>query len=143
MVTMNYKFYTYTIKAESAPVGDLEGHTVGFMTRGSFYVFESGEVAMVNTIVTGDLVKGSGPFMQYATINFEDGSTIIIKSQGSIGVAAQATAGWTSEIIKGTGRFEGIKGTQSAKAKYLPVEKGEAGPKGYGEGTITYTLPPK
>jgi len=105
MVTMNYKFYTYTIKAESAPVGDLEGHTVGFMTRGSFYVFESGEVAMVNTIVTGDLVKGSGPFMQYATINFEDGSTIIIKSQGSIGVAAQATAGWTSEIIKGTGRF--------------------------------------
>jgi hypothetical protein len=52
MVTMNYKFYTYTIKAESVPVGDLEGHTVGFMTRGSFYVFESGEVAMVNTVVT-------------------------------------------------------------------------------------------
>jgi hypothetical protein len=143
MAPMNYKFYSYTIQAESVPAGDLEGHTVGFMTRGSFYVFESGEVAMVNTIITGDLVKGSGPFMQYATINFEDGSTIIMKSQGSIGVAAQATAGGTSEIIKGTGRFEGIKGTQSAKAKYLPVEKGEAGPKGYGEGMITYTLPPK
>jgi hypothetical protein len=40
-------------------------------------------------------------------------------------------------------RFQGIKGTQSAKAKYLPVENGEAGAKGYGEGIITYTLPSK
>jgi hypothetical protein len=143
MVTLNYKFYTYTIKGESVPIGDVEGHTLGLMTRGSFYVFESGEVAMVNTVVTGDLMKGSGPFMQYATLNFEDDSTIIIKSQGTVGGAAgaQATGGWKSEIIKGTGRFEGIKGTQTAKAKYLPVGKGEAGPRGYGEGTITYTLP--
>jgi len=49
----------------------------------------------------------------------------------------------TSEIIKGTKRFEKIKGTQSSKLKFLPVETGEAGRKGYGEGTITYTLPPK
>ena len=49
--------------------------------------------------------------------------------------------GW--EIIKGTGRFEGIKGTQNLTVKYLPLEKGEVGPKGYGEGTITYTLPSK
>ena len=47
------------------------------------------------------------------------------------------------EIIKGTGRFEGIKGTQSAKAKALPADKGEAGSKLYGEGTLAYTLPPK
>ena len=72
------------------------------------------------------------------------GHTNIIKSQGTVGgaaVGAYTSGGWTSEIIKGTGRFEGIKGTQSAKAKYLPLEKGEFGPKGYGEGTITYTLP--
>jgi hypothetical protein len=78
--------------------------------------------------------------MQYTTIKFPDGSTIMIKTQGTMGAGA---GGWTSEIIKGTGRFEGIKGTLSAKAKYLPVEPGEAGAKGYGEGTITYTLPPK
>ena len=103
-------------------------------------MFENGEVATTNIVATGDLIKWSGPFMQYVTINFADGSTIIIKSQGTVGGAA---GGWTSEIIKGTGRFEGIKGTQSAKAKYLPLEKGEAGPKGYGEGTLNYTLPSK
>jgi hypothetical protein len=109
-------------------------------------VLENGEVATVNAVATGDLIKWSGPFMQYVTINFADGSTIIIRSQGTIGAttaASYGSGGWTSEIVKGTGRFQGIKGTQSAKAKYLPVEKGEAGAKGYGEGTITYTLPSK
>jgi hypothetical protein len=50
----------------------------------------------------------------------------------------------TSEIIKGTGRFEGIKGTHAAKgAKFIPGEKWEAGPKLIHEGTYTFTLPPK
>jgi hypothetical protein len=144
--TMNYKFYTWVIRGEDVPVGDVGGHMVGIVIRGAFWVFENGGVATITHVATRDLIKGSGPFMQYVTVNFEDGSTIIIKSHGTLGgtaAGALASGGWTSEIIKGTGRFEGIKGTQSAKAKYLPVEKGEAGPKGYGEGTITYTLPPK
>jgi len=140
--TLNYKFYTWVNKGEGVSVGDVEGHVVSLNMRGAFYVFENGEVATINHVATGDFIKGAGPFMQYVTINFADGSTIIIKSQGTIAGAA-TSGGWTSEIIKGTGRFEGIKGTQSAKAKYLPVEKGEAGPKGYGEGTINYTLPSK
>ena len=45
--------------------------------------------------------------------------------------------------MKAFARSEKIEGTQTARAKHLPVEKREAGPKGYGEGTITYTLPPK
>jgi hypothetical protein len=143
--TLNYKFYTYVIKEENIPIADVEGHTVFLQVRGSFYVFENGEVGTVRAIVTGDSVKGSGPFMQYVTITFGDGSTIIIKSQGTVGipVAGTSAAGaWRSEIIKGTGRFEGIKGTQAAKATYLPVEKGLP-QEGYGEGTLTYTLPSK
>jgi hypothetical protein len=86
------------------------------------------------------MIKFSGPFTQYGTLNFPDGSTIIYKTEGTFGGAA---ASMRSEIIKGTGRFEGIKGTQSGKGKYLPLEKGEVGQKGYGEGTITFTLPSK
>jgi hypothetical protein len=138
--TMNYKFYTWVIKAERVPVADVEGHVVGLVKRGAFYVFENGEVATIDLVGTTDYIKGEGPFMQYVTINFQDASTIIIKAQGTMGGAA---AQWASEIIKGTGRFQGIKGTHTAKAKYLPVGKEETGPSGYGEGTITYTLPPK
>ena len=138
--TMNYKFYTWSNKAETFPVGDVEGHVVRHENRGAFYVLENGEIATVKIIATGDLVKSAGPFWQYVTINFADGSTIIIRSEGTLGGGA---GGWKSQIVKGTGRFEGIKGTHSAKVKYLPLEQGEAGPKGYGEGTITYTLPSK
>jgi len=138
--TMKYKFYTWVNKAERVPVGDVEQHIVMTQLRGAFYVFENGEVATIDHVSTGDFIKGVGPFMQYVTIKFEDDSTIIIKSQGTLG---GTTADWKSEIIKGTGRFEGIKGTQSAKVKYLPIEKGEGGAKGYGEGIITYTLPSK
>ena len=144
--TMNYKSYSYVLKAEDVPVGDVEGHTVGLVIRRAFYVFENGEVATTNSVATRDLIKGAGASVQYTTINFADGSTIVIKSQGRGGgtaTAAQKSGGLTSEIIKGTGRFEGIKGTQSTKIRFLPVEKGEGGPKGIGEGTITYTLPSK
>jgi hypothetical protein len=144
--TLNYKFYTWVIKGEIQPIGDVEGHSVWFLQRGAFRVFENGEVATARAVVTGDFIKGSGPLTQYATLTFVDGSTIIIKSQGWAGVPAAGTptgGGWKSEIIKGTGRFEGIKGTDSAKAKYFPVEKGEVGPKGYGEGAMTFTLPSK
>jgi len=138
--TMNYKFYTYVTKGEEVPVGDVEGHIVRLEVRKSFYVFENGEVATSNGVATGDLVKFSGPFMQYLTLNFPDGSTIIWKVQGTFG---GASASMTSEILKGTGRFEGIKGAVSSKGKYLQPDKGEPGQKGYGEGTITYTLPSK
>ena len=140
--TMTYKFYSWVIKRERTPIGDVEGHNVTHTKRGAFYVFENGEVATYsNNVSTDDLVKGSGSFIMYATISFSDGSTMTIKSQGTVtgGSAGQLT----SEIIKGTGRFEGIKGTLGLKLKYLPVEKEEAGPKAFGEGTITYTVPSK
>ena len=139
--TLNYKVYTWVIKTETVPVPDVEGHTVGYANRGAFYAFENGEVATINHVATLDYIKGSGPWLQYLTIKFEDGSTMIAKGKGTM-EAGGATYP-INEIIKGTGRFEGIIGTISAKVKYLPLEPGEAGRKGYGEGTITYTLPPK
>jgi hypothetical protein len=145
--TMNYKFYNWVIKSESAPVGDMEGHAVGLVMRGGFFVFENEEVATANQVATFDQIKGAGPVMWYVTINFADGSTIIIKNQGTMagGSTASPSLTVTGEIIKGTGRFEGIKGThtQGDKPKVFPLEKGEVFPKSYLEGTITYTLPSK
>jgi len=138
--TMNYKVYNSVIKVERVPISDVQEHTVGFEMRKGISVFENGEVATHTSVSTSDLINMSGPFTMYVTINFQDGSTIVYKSQGTRGGQG---SGFTSEILKGTGRFEGIKGTQSGKVKYLPVETGEAGPKTYGEATITYTLPKK
>ena len=138
--TLNYKFYSYVIKTEKFPIGDVEEHAVDLYVRGAFYVFENGEVATAYGVSTGDTIKGAGSFMQYLTLTFPDGSTIIRKDQAT---RTGEGISRTSEIIKGTGRFEGIKGTHTAKGKPLPVENWEAGPKVIGEGTYTYTLPSK
>jgi len=143
--TLKFKSYTYVTKAEIVPVGDVNGHAVGLTTRRAFLVFENGEVATQSSVSTSDAIKGSGSSVTYQTITFSDGSTIIVKAQTTVEgtVAGTSAARTTREIIKGTGRFEGIKGTGTSTVKYFPVEKGEAGPKGIGEGTLTYTLPSK
>ncbi len=144
--TLKFKAYTYVTKAERTPVGDVDGHIMGFSIRKAFIVFENGEVAIQTSVGTTDAIKGSGSSLQYQTISFSDGSTIIIRTQTTLtGTApgAPTSAKLTREIIKGTGRFQGIKGTGTSSVKYFPAEAGEPGPKGIGEGSITYTLPAK
>jgi hypothetical protein len=138
--TLNFRNYSLSIKGEIIPIGDVEGHVVIFDLRKGFYVFENGEVATSNAVIQSEQIKDTGLIVMYVTLTFAEGSTIILKSQGMVGVGS---GGFRSEIIKGTGRFEGIKGTHSFKSNFIPPEKGEAGPKSYGEGTITYTLPSK
>ena len=145
--TMNYKFYTYMAKLERVLIGDVEDHALSLSIRRAILVFENGETGTHTSITTSDTIKGSGGYSQYSTTTFADGSTIVAKSQGTLGggtgVGAYTRGERTGEIIKGTGRFEGIKGTVTGRTKYLPLEKGEDGPKGIGEGTFTYTLPSK
>ena len=144
--TLNFKAYNYSVKAEIIPVGDVEGHNLSLGIRRAFNVFENGEVATSIIIVSSDMIKGSGSNIQYNTMTFADGSTIVARRAGTVGGTAEkaiTTSDAEGQIIKGTGRFQGIKGTLTTKGKFLPLEKGEVGQKYVGEGTITYTLPPK
>ncbi len=94
------------------------------------------ELAWARTVDLWDVTKAAGTIEQYATVTFQDGSTITDHSKGT-----QQAAKKTGEIIHGTGRFQGIKGTITTSNKRLPPEKGELAGKSLGEGTITYTLP--
>jgi len=143
--TLNYKAYVWMNREDIGVVDDVEGHTVSLAQRGGFYVLDNGEIATIKRVSLNDSTREAGSSTIYETIKFADGSTIMLKGQSArsrtAGVTTASDA--TSEIIKGTGRFEGIKGTGRDKRKFLPAEKGEAGSKQYGEGTLTYTLPPK
>ena len=144
--TMKFKLYTHSAKTERVLIGDVEGHALALAVRRGIIVFENGEIGTEISAVINDTIKMSGPLTQYTTITLADGSTIIIKIQGTTSgtaVGSPTAAETTGEIIKGTGRFEGIKGTHIRRVKYLSVEKGEDAAKGVGEGIITYTLPSK
>jgi hypothetical protein len=114
--------------------------------REGVYIFENGDLAWCKQAVYNDLIKEAGILDIYTIITFLDGSTITSHLQtrtqaSSAGVQTGSKS--TGEIIHGTGRFQGIKGTVSSSAKTLPPEKGEPAGKSAGQGTYTYTLPPK
>jgi hypothetical protein len=144
--TKNFKFYGWPSNRLSMPIEDTEGHTLTLTMASLIYMFEDGEAASATSVSTSDMIKKAGQWNQYLTFHFADGSTVIIKGQGiteSTASGAYGKARITNELIKGTGRFEGIKGTAAGKLNYMPIEKGELAPKIYGEGTWTYTLPSK
>jgi hypothetical protein len=144
--TLTYKSFTHAVKAEAVPIADAEGHLVRLTLREGAYIFQNGELAWAKQVLYNDLIKGAGSIIVYSTVTFLDGSIIITHSQTKAaanpsGVQTGSTS--TGEIIHGTGRFQGIKGTITASGKTLPPEKGEPAGKVVGEGTYTYTLPSK
>jgi hypothetical protein len=145
--TMTGKAFNHVTKMEVFPVGDVEGHVFAVVVREGVTVFQpGGGWAWHKSIVINDLVKGAGTSDQYLTTTFLDGSTITTHTKGTLEVApggVPPAAKFTGDIVAGTGRFQGIKGTQTISVRLLPPEKGELGGKALGEGTMVYTLPGK
>jgi hypothetical protein len=146
---MKFKAFSVVSKADSFPVGDAEGHNIILMMREGMVLFEDGEVSAYKAFSTtkGMIGKG-GSFHGYVVLNFRDGSTIVATMQQSTfypdpeGKYSVEQKG-VCEIVSGSGRFTGIKGSGSFIAKNLPVAKGELGGRGYADFIITYTVPPK
>ena len=144
--TLNYKGFDHVTKGEMVPITDVPGHFSGVVVREGVTVFEDGEWAWRKAILINDTVRGAGTTDQYLTITFLDGSTITFHNKGTIEATpagVPSAAKFTGDIIGGTGRFQGAKGTTTISAKILPPEKGETGGKALPEGTIIYTLPGK
>ena len=144
--TLNFRSFNHVTKQETVPIPDVEGHYMRFQVREGVAVFENGELAWQSTVYFYNHIKGAGPGEAYGTYTFLDGSTI---TGHAIGVIEATSAGlpsaakWSTEIIHGTGRFQGMKGTIATSIKILLPEKGELGAKALGEGTLVYTLPNK
>jgi hypothetical protein len=75
--TLNYKLYAVTIKADSVPIGDAEGHNMGLTVRSGFMVFENGEVATGYAVILGDMAKRTASNSQYISVTFPDGSLLL------------------------------------------------------------------
>ena len=143
--TMKCKLATTTTKFESIPVSDEEGHVLSLQIYEGLAFFENGEIAKVRNHNVYDLITGKGgQAIAYNIWTFEDGSTVINRIQRVMvpDKSGNLSAKVTSEFIKGTGRFQGIKGTSSATGKKFAASKGEA-ERQFMDFTWTYTLPTK
>ena len=143
--TMKCKHFGTAIKDERIPVSDEEGHQLGLQIMEGLGICEDKEVIKVRYHAIFDNVPGKGTqAIGYTFYTFEDGSTIVLRFQRSV-VWAQSGIGsatTTIDLIKGTGRFEGIKGTASSTGKNFPQTQTEPA-RAFSDAILTYTLPTK
>ena len=138
--TWKVKLMYHKMKVERFPIPDAEGHAIAWLVSEGVKIYDNGEFGWHKCVSILDGINGVGPISIYGTDTFQDGSTMTTHSKGT---SSGPTYQFTGEIIHGTGRFQGIKGTIMSTGKTLPLEKGEIAGRTVGEGTITFTLPPK
>ena len=137
---------TVKYKMVVVPAPDVKGHVVGVLERRGVAIFENGETAAYHSMIIFDSIKGQGASWNgYSELSYADGSTTIAKSHGTAPVVkgVKLVKG-TGEYIKGTGRFEGIKGEVSLNGKIVtPYTKDATKFDLVADVTSTYTLPKK
>lgn len=147
--TLKIKVSNVVTKNEVFPVGNVEEFRIGFVVREGVFVLENGELGSFKAAVTSEWTKGKGhSFLGYTMFIFGDGSTIVGTFQagkvwpdpeGKVGAIQKASG----ELTNGSGRFKGIKGTQTMTGKLLKPVKGESAPKAHIDFILTYTLSPQ
>jgi hypothetical protein len=146
--TMKCRTSANMVKWEAIPIPDVDGHRISLNLRDGLAFFEDGEVALFKASSTSDTIAGKeGRSQGYLLFTFVDNSTVITSFFQTSKPDPAGKFGWVSElkgeILKGTGRFEGIKGSLSGEGKQLKIEKGELAGKSTINYTFTYTIPSK
>lgn len=123
-------------------VGDVPGHVVGVGESRGMAFFDNGDVATAVDQFTFDYVNGSGPYVAYLLLTFEDSSTFVVRFVGTTTADPNGKISSFSgmfSFIQGTGRFAGIQGSGSHTGKrFAPLGPGA---ELYFDFSGTYTLP--
>lgn len=122
------------------PAGDDENHMVGLGRREGEAVFSDGRKAKYSNIFVVDWYKGKSAAMWgYTKMLFNEGSWLFFKWDSAVvGADENGPVGkGKGTILKGTGPYEGIKGTAEFTNRRLKDPPGAAEAKA----VLTYTLP--
>jgi hypothetical protein len=142
--TVKYKIVAPITKWEFVPIPDVKGHVVGVLERRGVAIYENGEIGAFHTSILLDSFKEQKTFSGYCSESFADGSMTIWKSQGTASGSMPILIKGTGQYIKGTGRFEGIKGEIFFNGKMVtPYTKDATKGDAVFDFTSTYTLPKK
>ena len=137
---------TQISKIDVVKVGDVKGHVIGILQRRGLDFQNDKVVATYRNWVNFDLVKGKGTCEGYSQLTYEDGSTTLSKVQGTLEpLEGKRSAGkGTFTYVRGTGRFEGIKGGGSWTFKsFTPYTNDETKSDAIVDWQGTRTLPSK
>ena len=144
--TLEVEATSYIVSSQWLPAGDEAGHSIGMQQRAGKASFSDGNTAQYSTVSNFDFRRGKGGSSSgYSKFTFDDGATIVFSwtAKATIGEDGLTLNEGQGIILKGTGRFAGIKGTSSFSGKQLKPAAED--PKGAAiqHATIKFTLPKK
>lgn len=125
-----------TVENHTMPVKALEGHAVGVMEQRGFAFYDGGEVATIHAWLTYESKGQRTDYRGYIVYRFRDGATQTATFEGA-GDPVGMQQGKFS-FVKGTDRFEGIKGSGTFTAEGFPPKADL-----YVDAEASYTLPKK
>ena len=121
---------SYTVKWEQIEVGDEEGHVVAVAQSNQIYFNEiTGEKETGPSVSTFDinLKTGQGSIQGYGVTADKDGDKLIRTHEGKLVGKGHWKGTW--RFVKGTGKYEGIKGggtwdsySLAPRQSYLEIE---------------------
>jgi len=122
------------------PAGDDENHYVGVGHREGEAVFSDGKKAKYSNVYMLDWHRdGSSDSWGYTKMVFNDGSWLFLKWNAAVvGIDENGPVSkGKGTILKGTGPYEGIKGTAEFTSRNLKSPPGDS----ESSAVLTYTLP--
>ena len=105
---LTFRLVTHTIDMKVVEAPDAEGHILGTGNFKGVAVFADGEIADKTFVFTFDETDGVGTGFGYSTYTFMDGSSITARFDD---VTEADTSGGEYQVLSGTGKYEGAKGT--------------------------------
>lgn len=132
------------VSQSSFHAGDDERHFVGVGQREGEAVFNNGETARYSNVFTFDAYPGKPvPSEGYTKFLFADGSWFALSWQArtATGKDVLSVSEGQGTIVKGAGRYKGIKGTAVFSGKELRPASQDPGRTTVMNATITCTLP--
>ncbi|BBB90951.1 MAG TPA: hypothetical protein PKA28_18465 [Methylomusa anaerophila] len=142
--TLQFEVTNYIVSSEWLPVEDEDGHVLGVQKREGNAVFTNRENAKYSFVGAFDVPYGrDGIANGYTKLDFADGSVIMLAWTSALPwVDGQLPSNkGQGTIIKGTGRFEGIRGTSVFSGRQLKPASQDPKFTAVANVTLTYTLP--
>lgn len=104
-----FQLVTHAIDVKTEKISEIDGQVVSSGRYAGAAVFADGRIANKEFTFSFDFKKGAGPFYGYSTYMFLDGSSLVMRFEGTLEPGKPMLGRYT--VISGTGIYQGATGT--------------------------------
>ena len=107
--TLTFSLVTRAMDVKAEKVAAIDGQVVSTGRYAGTAVFSDGRLANKEFTLSSDLRKGAGPFYGYSTYTFVDGSSLVLRFEGTLTPGQPMVGHYT--VLSGSGIYAGATGS--------------------------------